>query len=219
MSERAIFTAISVTCDDGGACNQNEKITRENQGQQQTMWAAALVAVSAFLVSVILASVCWIALQGFMVLAISYMIDPACFEGNSFCWGLSLPLLFGTGIVCTAYWHGFTLVFPQVQSKTDDEEKDGTYTAKDLCSDTLFDLGEVGFMFGFTGSQFLLRGILNTVLKDFGLQYVHDIRGDYIVVGSLLFWFVVTKIRAHVRACILLKRAAKSTSSGFVSAA
>ena len=191
------------------------------QQQQQSASSSQSIGhgLLAFLVGVVLASFGWIANQGWTIVSLILF--------GQFTWTFASAwkhiLLCTFGALCTAiaFWAVFKLIFPSALLVDDNEEDERatllvSSSSKRDVSNALQDLGELGFVVGYFGSQAFLASIVYKPLSVIGIEYTNDVsvslNGATMV--FVMLWMLCTKMRDYDRA---VKRIASGGASVSVS--
>ena len=158
----------------------------------------------AFLLGIFLASCAWIANQGWAITSLflfgqfTWTIESA--------WKHVLFCIFGSVCTAIAYWAVFTIVFPELdedQYDDDDDVSEKLSLFKKDVSDALQDLGELGFVVGYLGSQILFS---SRVYKTLLLDEYQDLNYGLGYWVTLMLWVFLTKMRDYYRAVKRVER-------------
>ena len=173
----------------------------------------------AFLVGAVLASFGWVANQGWTIVSL-LLFGQFTWTFES-AWKHILLCIFGALCTAIAFWAVFKLIFPSVLLVDDDDEEDedennralvSSSSSKRDISNALQDLGELGFVVGYFGSQAFLASVVYKPLIVIGIEYTNDVSVSLncATMVFVLLWMLCTKMRDYNRA---VKRAAAGAAN------
>ena len=167
----------------------------------------------AFLVGAVLASFGWVANQGWTIVSL-LLFGQFTWTFES-AWKHILLCIFGALCTAIAFWAVFKLIFPSVLLVDDDDDDEdennralvSSSSSKRDISNALQDLGELGFVVGYFGSQAFLASVVYKPLIVIGIEYTNDVSVSLngVTMVFVLLWMLCTKMRDYNRA---VKRAA-----------
>ena len=175
----------------------------------------------AFLVGAVLASFGWVANQGWTIVSL-LLFGQFTWTFES-AWKHILLCIFGALYTAIAFWAVFKLIFPGVLLVDDDDDEEdennralvSSSSSKRDISNALQDLGELGFVVGYFGSQAFLASVVYKPLIVIGIEYTNDV-SDSLNGATMVFvllWMLCTKMRDYNRA---MKRAAGAANASTV---
>ena len=176
----------------------------------------------AFLVGAVLASFGWVANQGWTIVSL-LLFGQFTWTFES-AWKHILLCIFGALCTAIAFWAVFKLIFPSVLLVDDDDEDEdennralvsSSSSSKRDISNALQDLGELGFVVGYFGSQAFLASVVYKPLIVIGIEYTKDVSASLngVTMVFVLLWMLCTKMRDYNRA---VKRAAGASNASTV---
>ena len=174
----------------------------------------------AFLVGAVLASFGWVANQGWTIVSL-LLFGQFTWTFES-AWKHILLCIFGALCTAIAFWAVFKLIFPSVLLVDDDDDEDennralvSSSSSKRDISNALQDLGELGFVVGYFGSQAFLASVVYKPLIVIGIEYTNDVSVSLngVTMVFVLLWMLCTKMRDYNRA---VKRAAGAANASTV---
>jgi hypothetical protein len=152
----------------------------------------------AFIVGAVLACFGWTANQGWSIASLLVF--------GEFTWTLESAwkhvLLSGLGSVFTAiaFWAVFKMIFPTVLDD-DYDEHDGPSSHKRDISDALQDLGELGFVAGYCGTQIFISKLVCNNLVGLGISCEQSSTAlNGVTLVFVMLWMLCTKMRDYIKA-------------------
>lgn len=210
-SSGVVYVGIPFTKEDTVAIPSSSSPSKSTPSSFKMSGSYGLLA---FVVGVFLGLLGWVANQGWTI--VSVLLFGQFDLTLASAWKQVLLCVFGAFCTGVAYWAVFQKIFRDVVVDEDEESMscEKNNYSKDI-SDAVQDLGELGFVSGYFGSQVLLTAILYRPLIEIGIEYEHH-SNDALNTATLVFmmmWVLCTKIRDYKRA---VKRAAMSNVENVV---
>lgn len=155
----------------------------------------------AFIIGAVLACFGWVFNQGWSIASLLMF--------GQFTWTLAsawkhvLLTCFGSLLSAIAFWAVFKRIFPSVlaDDNEDDELDNGHALHDDDFSDALQDLGELGFIAGYCGSQALFASIVCNNLDELGITCEPGLGSPAgFTLVFVLLWMLCTKMRDYIKA-------------------
>ena len=209
----ALVIPTSTTTPTLAASSSKQLLNTTTQQQQHTTSSSHSTGphgLLAFLVSAVLASFGWVANQGWTIVSL-LLFGQFTWTFES-AWKHILLCIFVALCTAIAFWAVFKLIFPSVLLVDDEEDEKNralvsSSSSKRDISNALQDLGELGFVVGYFGSQAFLASVVYKPLIVIGIEYTNDVSVSLncATMVFVLLWMLCTKMRDYNRA---VKRAA-----------
>ena len=155
----------------------------------------------AFIVGAVLACFGWMFNQGWSIAAL-LMFGQFTWTFAS-AWKHVLLTCLGSLLNAIAFWAIFKRIFPSVLADDDDEDDeldDGHASHDDDFSDALQDLGELGFIAGYCGSQALFASMVCNNLDELGITCEPGLSSPAgFTLVFVLMWMLCTKMRDYIK--------------------
>jgi len=185
-----------------------DRISSSNDGVHSTNTSkntSSSQGLLAFIVGIFLASIGWVANQGWTVVSLLLFGE---FSWSSIATTLPHILLcvFGALVTAIAFWTAFQRIFSHVVFDEDDEEGNDNnnnvlQSYKRDMSYALQDLGILGFVVGNLLCQTFLMTFIYKPLFVIGIEYKDvNVAIDGATLVFVLLWMLSTKLRDHNRA-------------------
>lgn len=154
----------------------------------------------AFIVGAVLACFGWMFNQGWSIAAL-LMFGQFTWTFAS-AWKHVLLTCLGSLLSAIAFWAIFKRIFPSVLADDDeDDELDDEHASHDDdFSDALQDLGELGFIAGYCGSQALFASMVCDNLDELGITCEPGLSSPAgFTLVFVLLWMLCTKMRDYIK--------------------
>ena len=182
----------------------HDRISSTNDGvQSPPVSTSSSQGLLAFIVGIFLASIGWVANQGWTVVSLLLFGE---FSWSSIATTLPHILLcvFGALVTAIAFWTAFQRIFSHVVFDEDDDEHSSISVLQSYKRDmsyALQDLGLLGFVVGNLLCQAFLMTFIYKPLFVIGVEYKDvNVAIDGATVVFVLLWMLSTKLRDYNRA-------------------